>query len=85
MRRLPACAGPLQCSGTGPSSPHAPAPAFELTLVDGGKISLADLKGQVVLLNFWATWCPPCRTSIPHINKLYKTYKTAIDKRDFSH
>ena len=51
----------------------APAPAFELTLVDGGKISLADLKGQVVLLNFWATWCVPCRKEMPALDKLQET------------
>ena len=49
----------------------APAPAFELTLVDGGKISLADLKGQVVLLNFWATWCVPCRKELPTLDTYY--------------
>ncbi|HUD94429.1 MAG TPA: TlpA disulfide reductase family protein [Sphingobium sp.] len=49
----------------------SPAPAFELTLIDGSKVSLADLKGQVVLLNFWATWCVPCRKELPTLDAYY--------------
>ena len=49
----------------------APAPAFELTLIDGSKVALADLKGQVVLLNFWATWCVPCRKELPTLDAYY--------------
>lgn len=49
----------------------APAPPFELTLIDGSKVSLADLKGQVVVLNFWATWCVPCRKELPTLDAYY--------------
>ena len=42
-----------------------PAPDFHLTTFDRAKISLADLKGQVVVLNFWATWCVPCKSELP--------------------
>jgi thiol-disulfide isomerase/thioredoxin len=42
-----------------------PAPPFEVTTFDGQKISLADLRGQVVILNLWATWCLPCREELP--------------------
>jgi thiol-disulfide isomerase/thioredoxin len=43
----------------------APAPAFELPTLDGKRFSLASVKGQVVFVNFWATWCPPCRSEMP--------------------
>ena len=43
---------------------------------DGKKIKLSKLKGKVVVINFWATWCPPCRAEIPDFIKVYKTYKS---------
>ena len=51
------------------------APAFELTSTDGKKITLADYKGKVVIVDFWDTWCPPCRMEIPHFIELYSQYK----------
>jgi peroxiredoxin len=46
------------------------APDFQLEDTRGNKISLADLRGKVVLVNFWATWCPPCRAEMPSMEKL---------------
>lgn len=45
------------------------APPFAVTTLDNKKISLADLKGKIVFLNFWATWCPPCRVEMPRIER----------------
>jgi cytochrome c biogenesis protein CcmG/thiol:disulfide interchange protein DsbE len=48
-----------------------PAPNFELTLFNGQKVNLDELRGQVIVLNFWATWCVPCRTELPTLNAYY--------------
>ena len=65
-------------------SEAAPAPEVEFTDLDGGTHRLADWKGKVVLLNFWATWCAPCREEMPSLDALQKAivqsgYAAAFD------
>jgi thiol-disulfide isomerase/thioredoxin len=58
----------------GLETPDEPVPAvdFDLPALDGGRVRLSNLKGRVVLLNFWATWCPPCRAEMPAMDRLYR-------------
>jgi cytochrome c biogenesis protein CcmG/thiol:disulfide interchange protein DsbE len=55
--------------------PYPVAPDFSVKTLDGQQITLSQLRGQVVLLDFWATWCSPCRESMPHLVDLYNTYR----------
>jgi peroxiredoxin len=55
------------------------APDFTLTTLDGTPLRLDDLRGKVVLLNFWATWCPPCKAEMPDLNALQQEYGEARD------
>jgi peroxiredoxin len=52
-----------------------PAPSFTLQSLDGEPMSLASQKGNVVMINFWATWCVPCRQEMPHLQALYEKYR----------
>lgn len=51
------------------------APDFNLKTLGGENVKLSDLRGKVVLVNIWASWCPPCRAEMPAIERLYQTYK----------
>jgi thiol-disulfide isomerase/thioredoxin len=55
-----------------------PAPDFKLTTLDGKPVTLADSHGKVILLNFWATWCGPCRAEIPDLIELQNKYKDKL-------
>lgn len=87
-RRLALAALPLSLLGAAPAPAPAPtlasvevgkpAPPFTLRLIrGGGKISLDELRGNVVILNFWATWCVPCRRELPTLDRYYELTKHA--------
>jgi|YelNatPaOPRAMG01_1025707.scaffolds.fasta_scaffold315393_2 peroxiredoxin len=55
------------------------APDFKLNSIDGKEIKLSDFKGKKIILNFWATWCPPCRAEIPDFVKFYNENKNKVE------
>lgn len=61
-------------SELGLSSGEVP-PDFELTTVTGKRVKLSDYEGKKVILNFWASWCPPCKAEMPHMENYYKANK----------
>jgi thiol-disulfide isomerase/thioredoxin len=75
-RLLVACLA-LAASGIAAAAavPGSPAPALVLPARDGGKVDLASLKGEVVMINFWATWCGPCRQEMPLLAQLHTKYE----------
>lgn len=54
----------------------AASPSFQMERYGGGKLALSDLRGKVVMLDFWATWCPPCQEEMPSLVKLAKEYES---------
>jgi cytochrome c biogenesis protein CcmG, thiol:disulfide interchange protein DsbE len=61
-------------SGTAPIQGFS-APGFSLPGLDGSEVQLADHRGQVVLVNIWASWCPPCRAEMPAMQRVYDAYQ----------
>ncbi len=58
------------------SDSTGPAPDFTLVDRDGRKFSLSELRGQVVMINFWASWCAPCREEMPLLEQIYQRYES---------
>lgn len=84
----------IASGSTAPTEGKA-APDFELTSSDGQTVRLSDYRGKKVILNFWATWCPPCKAEMPHMQKFHEANKdkgieilavnlTSIDKGEES-
>jgi len=71
---LALAAGPLSKIAIAPQAERSSAPGFVAERLDGGKSALNDFKGKVVLLNFWATWCMPCRKEMPSMQALWQKY-----------
>jgi len=67
----------LPFAARGAAAPRATAPDFTLRQIEGSNLRLAEQRGNVVLVNFWATWCGPCRVEMPHLNRLYDKYRSA--------
>jgi len=72
---LQACSPTLEAASSGTAELDKPAPDFTLKDLDGNTVRLSDLRGKVVFLNFWATWCPPCRAEMPDIEKVHRKYR----------
>ena len=69
-----ACGGPGEAVPQGINQGNR-ARDFTLTSLDGSEVSLSDFDDSVVLINFWATWCPPCRAEIPDFEEAYRAHK----------
>ena len=68
-------AAPVHVSSAPAPVEGAPAPDFSLKSLDGQQVSLSQLKGHPVLINFWASWCPPCRLEMPDLVKAYTAHR----------
>ncbi len=71
---LAATIGVCAAAYAAPIAPGALAPDFTLRTLGGPNLRLQEQRGRVVLVNFWATWCAPCRQEMPHLSKLYDKY-----------
>ena len=67
----------IAISATAFAADSGPAPEFTLTALSGQQGALSQYKGQVVMVNFWATWCGPCQQEMPLLDQMYKKYKPA--------
>lgn len=74
VSRVPSAVGAPLSSSPSPREGFL-APDFTLDTLDGGKVTLSDLRGKIVVVNIWATWCPPCRAETPALKNSYEQYK----------
>ena len=74
VSRVPSAVGAPLSSSPNPREGFL-APDFTLDTLDGKKVTLSELRGEIVLINLWATWCPPCRAEMPALENAYEQYK----------
>ena len=74
VSRVPLAVGAPLSSAPSPREGFL-APDFTLDTLDGNKVTLSELRGKIVVVNIWATWCPPCRAETPALQKSYEQYK----------
>jgi thiol-disulfide isomerase/thioredoxin len=67
--------GALAATSPADTMLNTPAPAFTLKDINGKTVTLADYKGKVLIIDFWATWCGPCKSSFPSVKKVIEQYK----------
>jgi len=72
-----AALAPLAGRAAAALAPASQAPDFTLRSAEGRNLRLSEQRGRVVMVNFWATWCGPCRQEMPHLNKLYEKYRSS--------
>jgi thiol-disulfide isomerase/thioredoxin len=65
------------CLAGGTATVGRPAPEVTFSLLDKGKVKLSDLRGKVVVINHWATWCGPCKSEMPMMSAFHRRYKDA--------
>jgi cytochrome c biogenesis protein CcmG/thiol:disulfide interchange protein DsbE len=75
LAALATVAAPLGAASTGPAKVGRAAPPFTLTTFDKQKVKLEDLRGKVVVLNYWATWCAPCRGEMPMMDRFHRLHQ----------
>jgi len=74
VSRVPSSVGEPLSSSPSPREGFL-APDFTLDTLDGKKVALSELRGKIVIINLWATWCPPCRAEMPALENAYEQYK----------
>ena len=82
MRHLQIILAVLACTAltlpaTAAVTAQAAAPDFTLKSAEGRNLRLQEQRGQVVLVNFWASWCGPCKQEMPHLNRIYDKYRSS--------